>query len=286
MLPETRCRSSSSSSSRSRRRARRLRGLRAIRLRPSSGRRRPQPSASRRRWSGIRGSSALVRGRLDPATATGLALTLALGLAMVGGMLVGMLAYLVRSSDTLVDTDCVGRPVGRRQRDQLVDRRASAGHQLGSTYFVVDRARRRRGLRVPRVPNKWVPVIPRDRRRRGDRAHQHDQGDPRPRSADVQPDRRDARAVVPERSLGAGRSLLRRSRARARTQAIAEDARAARRRRRRDRGRRRLQSRPSRRPLDVGRHRRARVRLGLVRHLRDRVRWALPRARRAGRAGS
>ena len=38
----------------------------------------------------------LVRGRLDPATATGLALTLALGLAIVGGMLVGLLAYLMR----------------------------------------------------------------------------------------------------------------------------------------------------------------------------------------------
>ena len=47
----------------------------------------------------------LVRGRLDPATATGLVLTLALGLVIVGGILVGALAYLMRSSDRLVDSD-------------------------------------------------------------------------------------------------------------------------------------------------------------------------------------
>src|SRR5512132_1121107 len=43
--------------------------------------------------------------RVDPRTATGLALTLALGLAIAGGLVVGVLAFLMRSSSTLVAVD-------------------------------------------------------------------------------------------------------------------------------------------------------------------------------------
>ena len=46
----------------------------------------------------------LLRSRLDPGTATGLALTLALGAAVLGGLLLGLLAYLMRTNDRL------GRP--------------------------------------------------------------------------------------------------------------------------------------------------------------------------------
>ena len=105
----------------------------------------------------------------------------------------------------------LGRPVGRRQRDVVVDRGASAR----------DRARRnavrRRGGDRPRASSSTgasrtagcrcsssTVVARRDHRR------EHDQGDPRPRPPGVQPDRRDARAVVPERSLGSGRGVLRR----------------------------------------------------------------------------
>ena len=63
-----------------------------------------------------------------------------------------------------------------------------------------------------------------------------------------------------------------------------QDARASGRRRGRDRRGRRVQPCSPRRPLDVGRARRARARMGVVRHLRDRVRRPLPRARCAGRA--
>jgi undecaprenyl-diphosphatase len=47
----------------------------------------------------------LLRGRLDPATATGLVLTLALVVAILGGLIVGVLAFLVRSTGVLVDAD-------------------------------------------------------------------------------------------------------------------------------------------------------------------------------------
>ena len=52
----------------------------------------------------------LLRGRLDPETATGLALTLALAVAIVGGIVLGLLAYLMRSSGELVALD---RSVGQ-----------------------------------------------------------------------------------------------------------------------------------------------------------------------------
>jgi membrane-associated phospholipid phosphatase len=48
---------------------------------------------------------AVVRGRLDPETATGLALTLALALAIAGGVLLGALAYLIRTSSGLTGID-------------------------------------------------------------------------------------------------------------------------------------------------------------------------------------
>ena len=179
-----------------------------------------------------------------------------------------------------------GGPVGRGQRDELVDGRAAAGHRARRDILRRLRTHRRRGLRVPPRSEQVGAGLPRDRGRRRDRAHQHDQGDPGPRAPRVQPDRRDTRAVVPERPLGAGGRLLRGCSTGSRTQAIAEDASAARGRRGRDRRRCGVQPGAPRRPLDVGRHRRARLRLGLVRHVRDRLRRALPRPRCAGRAGS
>lgn len=47
----------------------------------------------------------LLRSRLDPGTATGLALTFALAVAVVGGLLLGILAYLIRSNARLVELD-------------------------------------------------------------------------------------------------------------------------------------------------------------------------------------
>ena len=101
----------------------------------------------------------LVRGRLDPATATGLALTLALGLAIVGGILVGLLAYLMRSSDRLVDTD---REVGQWGVDNATSWSTDALQlvtELGGTYFVVFALIVVAVFEYRRVPNRWVPVF-------------------------------------------------------------------------------------------------------------------------------
>ena len=108
----------------------------------------------------------------------------------------------------------------------------------------------------------------------------------RPRPADAQPDRRDARPVVPERPFLDGGLLLRGARADPGAAARRTRARAARGQRRR---RSRWPSPSSRVLLDVhwlsdviaGRH----ARLGLVRALRGRVRRPPPALRRAAGAG-
>ena len=101
----------------------------------------------------------LVRGRLDPATATGLALTLALGLAIVGGLLVGAFAYLVRSSETLVDLD---NSIGRWGVDHASSWSTEALQlvtELGSSLLIVPATLLLAVVEYRRVPNKWMPVF-------------------------------------------------------------------------------------------------------------------------------
>jgi undecaprenyl-diphosphatase len=102
----------------------------------------------------------LVRGRMDPATATGLALTLALGLVIVGGIVIGALAYLVRSSDTLADLD---RSVGQWGVDNATSWSTDALEivtELGtSVVFVIPVAIFLAVIEYRRVPNRWMPVF-------------------------------------------------------------------------------------------------------------------------------
>ena len=123
--PTTRCRSSLSSSSHSRPARSSPTWARAIR-RPSSetapaegAAERIETEMERHPWL-LR----LVRGRLDPATATGLALTLALGLAIVGRSPRRAPRVPHAQQRQARRHRPRGRPVGRRQRDELVDRRA------------------------------------------------------------------------------------------------------------------------------------------------------------------
>jgi membrane-associated phospholipid phosphatase len=101
----------------------------------------------------------LVRDRLDPATATGLALTLALGLTIIGGLLVGSLAYLMRSSERLVDVD---NEVGQWGVDNATKWSTDALQivtELGGTYFVIGALALVAVFEYIRVPNRWVPVF-------------------------------------------------------------------------------------------------------------------------------
>jgi membrane-associated phospholipid phosphatase len=101
----------------------------------------------------------LVRERLDPATATGLVLTLALGLVIVGGILVGALAYLMRNSDRLVDSD---RAVGEWGVDHATSWSTEALElvtELGSSTYVIPAMIVLALVEYWRLPNRWMPVF-------------------------------------------------------------------------------------------------------------------------------
>lgn len=101
----------------------------------------------------------LVRERLDPATATGLVLTLALAGVIVGGVLVGALAYLMRSSDRLVDSD---RAVGEWGVDHATSWSTEALElvtELGSSTYVIPAMLLLALVEYWRVPNRWMPVF-------------------------------------------------------------------------------------------------------------------------------
>jgi undecaprenyl-diphosphatase len=97
--------------------------------------------------------------RIDPEAATGLALTLALGLAVAGGLVVGVLAYLMRSSGTLVSID---RSAGQWGQDHATSWSTYAIQRvtdLGGTWFVVLLAAVVCVVEYIRVPNRWIPVF-------------------------------------------------------------------------------------------------------------------------------
>jgi len=96
--------------------------------------------------------------RLDPGVATGLALTVALGLIVLGGLLLAVLAYLVRSSDRLVKLDESAAEWGFAHASDLSDAGLHLVTTLGETWFVIVAAivlviaERRRG------PWRWVAL--------------------------------------------------------------------------------------------------------------------------------
>jgi membrane-associated phospholipid phosphatase len=75
--------------------------------------------------------------RLDPAVATGLALTLALGTIVLGGVLLAVLAYLVRASDRLVELDQSVAAWGFERASDVSDAGLEAITTLGETWFVI-----------------------------------------------------------------------------------------------------------------------------------------------------
>ena len=100
-----------------------------------------------------------ITSRLNPRVATGLALTVALGVVAVGGFVIGTLAYLVHTNSRLVESRCQRRPVGRRSCGARVRALADPHHATRR-----DVARRRPGLsgrccRLPATTHRWIPVF-------------------------------------------------------------------------------------------------------------------------------
>ena len=101
----------------------------------------------------------LLRGRLDPTMATGLALTLALGAIILGGFILGVLAYLVRSSDTLIDLDRNVAEWGFDNASDASDTGLEIVTTLGETWFVILAAIVLAIVDYIRTRTRWVPLF-------------------------------------------------------------------------------------------------------------------------------
>jgi membrane-associated phospholipid phosphatase len=97
-----------------------------------------------------------VERRLDPGTATGLALTIALGVVFVGGLVLGLLAYLMRTSGTLVDFDASVAQWGADHAGDVSERGLDAITYLGDTKVVIALAIVLAIAEHIRRPNRWV----------------------------------------------------------------------------------------------------------------------------------
>lgn len=102
------------------------------------------------------GLARLLRGRLDPATATGLALTLALAVTILGGLMLGTLAYLVRSNARLVELDA---SVGQWGADHATPRSTQLLQlvtDLASTPVTIAVIIVVAVVAIVRLPNRWI----------------------------------------------------------------------------------------------------------------------------------
>ena len=100
-----------------------------------------------------------VKSRLNPEVATGLALTVALGAVIVGGFVIGALAYLIRTNSRLVDLDASVAQWGADNAGSVSERGLTLITQLGETWFVVVLAIVLSVVAFLRRPNRWIPVF-------------------------------------------------------------------------------------------------------------------------------
>jgi membrane-associated phospholipid phosphatase len=101
----------------------------------------------------------LIKSRLDPSVATGLALTVALALVLVGGIVLAALAYLVRTTSLLADLD---DPVAHWAADNagpVSDKGLTLVTQLGETWLAVVLVIVVSVVGYLLRPNRWIPVF-------------------------------------------------------------------------------------------------------------------------------
>jgi hypothetical protein len=232
---------------------------------------------------------ALLAARLNPETATGLALTVAMIVAIAGGVILAVLAYLVRTNAHLLGVDNGVAKWGNRHATETSTHVLNDVTQLGSIYVVVGLCVVLAVAETVRQRSAWVAlfiisviggeeILTLSVKELAD-----------PCAPDIQPGRGDARAVVPERSLGDCGRFLRDCGASHRKMASPARSSSDHRARSRNRCRGCSDPRPIGRALADGRGRWAFARLGMVRGLRDRFRrthssfWCCSRGSRPSR---
>jgi len=99
---------------------------------------------------------ALHAARLDPEKATGLALTLALAAVLVGGVVLGLLAVLVRSTDLLASLDTSAAEWGNHHATAWSHDAITLITGLGETWTVVVVAVVVAAIEIVKTRNLWV----------------------------------------------------------------------------------------------------------------------------------
>jgi membrane-associated phospholipid phosphatase len=97
-----------------------------------------------------------LRARLDPDVATGLALTAALALIAVGGIVVGLFALLLRHSGTLVEADRWAARWGNDHATHLSTTALTAVTTLGSSAAIAVMATALVIVELRRIGNRWI----------------------------------------------------------------------------------------------------------------------------------
>jgi membrane-associated phospholipid phosphatase len=100
-----------------------------------------------------------ITSRLSPEAVTGLALTVALGAVLLGGVVLGALAYLVRTNSRLVDLDASVAQWGADHAGPFTERGLTAITQLGATWLVFVLGIVVAVVGYRRRPNRWLPVF-------------------------------------------------------------------------------------------------------------------------------
>jgi membrane-associated phospholipid phosphatase len=98
----------------------------------------------------------MIERRLDPGAATGLALTIALGAVFVGGLLLGLLAYLMRTSAALNELDASASTWAAEHTGDVSERWVSLITHLGATWVVIVLAAVIAIVVSIRRPNRWI----------------------------------------------------------------------------------------------------------------------------------
>jgi membrane-associated phospholipid phosphatase len=100
-----------------------------------------------------------ITSRLNPEVATGLALTVALGVVVFGGLILGTLAYLVQTNSQLAELDASVAQWGADNTGPVSERGLTAITQLGATWLVVVFAFVVAVVGYLRRPNRWIPFF-------------------------------------------------------------------------------------------------------------------------------
>jgi undecaprenyl-diphosphatase len=101
----------------------------------------------------------LLKSRLDPGVATGLALTVALAVVIAGGIVLGTLAYLVRSTSVLADLDDSVAQWGADHAGPVSEKGLTLITQLGEGWFAVVLVIVVSVVGYWRRPSRWIPVF-------------------------------------------------------------------------------------------------------------------------------